>query len=191
VNSKELVLYLVTNFPNLFSSLSILENDNILITLVDKNRLELFFRFLKRHTLFQFSQLLDLWALDFLLMNRRFQVNYMVLSLFLNLRIILRCNVEFKNLIVPSVCNIYPSANWLEREAFDLYGVYFDKHPDLRRILTDYAFEGHPMRKDFPLVGFWEVRYSVEHQKVILEPVVSVQEYRFFDFLSPWDLTQH
>lgn len=134
----------------------------------------------------QFSQLMDLCGVDFLGRNPRFDVVYNLLSLVHNTRIRIKVKVE-EGMPVPSVTAIYSSANWWEREAFDLYGVPFDNHPDLRRILTDYGFEGHPLRKDFPLTGYVEVRYDGEKQKVVYEPVKLPQAFRTFDFESPWE----
>jgi NADH-quinone oxidoreductase subunit C len=133
-----------------------------------------------------FTQLLDICGVDYPGREFRFDVVYHLLSPQLNHRI--RVKIEADDATpVPSVVSIFPSANWYEREAFDLYGILFSGHPDLRRILTDYGFQGHPLRKDFPLTGFVEVRYSEEQKRVIYEPVRLPQEFRNFDFLSPWE----
>jgi NADH-quinone oxidoreductase subunit C len=134
----------------------------------------------------QFSQLMDLCGVDYLGRSPRFDVVYNLLSLVHNNRIRVKVRVE-EGMPVPSVTTLYSSANWWEREAFDLYGIPFDDHPDLRRILTDYGFEGHPLRKDFPLTGYVEVRYDGEKQKVVYEPVKLPQAFRTFDFESPWE----
>lgn len=134
----------------------------------------------------QFSQLMDVCGVDYLGRTPRFNVVYNLLSLVHNKRVRLKVEVE-EGMPVPSVCAVYSSANWWEREVFDLYGIPFDDHPDLRRILTDYGFEGYPLRKDFPLTGYVEVRYDEEKRKVIYEPVKLPQAFRTFDFESPWE----
>jgi NADH-quinone oxidoreductase subunit C len=134
----------------------------------------------------QFSQLMDVCGVDYLGRNPRFEVVYNLLSLVHNKRIRIKVEVE-EGMPVPSVCSVYSSANWWEREVFDLYGIPFDDHPDLRRILTDYGFEGYPLRKDFPLTGYVEVRYNQEKQQVVYEPVKLPQAFRTFDFESPWE----
>ena len=130
--------------------------------------------------------LMDIAGVDYLERERRFDVVYQFLSLKHNLRVRLKVGV-FENEIVPSLTEFYPSANWWEREVWDLYGIPFGGHPDLRRILTDYGFENHPLRKDFPLTGFLEVRYDEVQKRVVYEPVKLDQAYRDFDFLSPWE----
>lgn len=134
----------------------------------------------------QFSQLIDVCGVDYLGRDPRFVVVYNLLSLVHNKRIRLKVDVE-EGLPVPSACSVYSSANWWEREVFDMYGIPFEDHPDLRRILTDYGFEGYPMRKDFPLTGYVEVRYDLEKQQVVYEPVNLPQAFRTFDFESPWE----
>lgn len=134
----------------------------------------------------QFSQLMDVCGVDYLGRTPRFDVVYHLLSLVYNKRIRLKVEVE-EGMPVPSACEVYSSANWWEREVFDLYGIPFEDHPDLRRILTDYGFEGYPMRKDFPLTGYVEVRYDQEKRQVVYEPVNLPQAFRTFDFESPWE----
>ena len=146
--------------------------------------------FLKTNKECKFRQLIDITAVDYPQREKRFKIVYMLLSHENNLRIIINTNVDEKE-IVPSITKIFPSANWMEREVFDMYGVSFKDHPDLRRILTDYGFDGFPLRKDFPLTGHTEVRYSEEKKKVISEPVNLDQEYRDFDFQSPWEGTKY
>ena len=146
--------------------------------------------FLKTNENCQFKQLIDITAVDYLEKEKRFKLVYLFLSLENNLRIILNISVSEIDKI-PSITKIFPSANWMEREVFDMYGISFKDHPDLRRILTDYGFEGHPLRKDFPLTGHTEVRYSETKKKVISEPVKLEQEYRDFDFDSPWEGTKY
>ena len=146
--------------------------------------------FLKTNEKCKFRQLIDLTAVDYPQKEDRFKIVYLLLSHENNLRIIININIEEKD-IVPSITKIFPSANWMEREVFDMYGIIFEDHPDLRRILTDYGFKGYPLRKDFPLTGHTEVRYSEEKKKVISEPVKLDQEYRNFDFQSPWEGTKY
>jgi len=146
--------------------------------------------FLKTNDKCRFKQLIDITAVDYLGREKRFKVVYLLLSHENNLRIIISVHID-ETVIVPSIAKIFPSANWMEREVFDMYGVSFKGHPDLRRILTDYGFEGYPLRKDFPLTGHTEVRYSEAKKKVISEPVKLDQEYRDFDFESPWEGTKY
>ena len=146
--------------------------------------------FLKTNKKCKFKQLIDITAVDYLQKEKRFKIVYLLLSHENNLRIIININIDEKT-IVPSITKIFPSANWMEREVFDMYGISFQDHPDLRRILTDYEFKGYPLRKDFPLTGHTEVRYSENEKKVIYEPVKLDQEYRKFDFESPWEGTKY
>ena len=146
--------------------------------------------YLKTNYKCRFKQLIDITAVDYPGKEKRFKIVYLLLSHENNLRILININIEEKT-PVPSITKIFPSANWMEREVFDMYGISFKDHPDLRRILTDYGFEGHPLRKDFPLTGHTEVRYSEKHKKVISEPVKLDQEYRNFDFESPWEGTKY
>ena len=146
--------------------------------------------FLKTNENCRFKQLIDITAVDYPEKEKRFKVVYLLLSHENNLRILINMNIDEKTL-VPSITKIFPSANWMEREVFDMYGISFKDHPDLRRILTDYGFEGYPLRKDFPLTGHTEVRYSEEKKKVIYEPVKLDQQYRDFDFESPWEGTKY
>ena len=146
--------------------------------------------YLKTNDKCRFKQLIDITAVDYPEKEKRFKLVYLLLSHENNLRILININIDEKT-HVPSITKIFPSANWMEREVFDMYGVSFKDHPDLRRILTDYGFKGYPLRKDFPLTGHTEVRYSEEHKKVISEPVKLDQEYRNFDFESPWEGTKY
>ena len=146
--------------------------------------------YLKTNDKSRFKQLIDITAVDYPEKEKRFKLVYLLLSHENNLRILININIDEKTL-VPSITKIFPSANWMEREVFDMYGVSFKDHPDLRRILTDYGFKGYPLRKDFPLTGHTEVRYSEEHKKVVYEPVKLDQEYRNFDFESPWEGTKY
>ncbi len=133
-----------------------------------------------------FETIMDVTAVDYPERPERFEVVYSLLSLTKNLRLRVKLNTDEQK-PVPSVCSVYPAANWYEREVYDLYGVLFSGHPDLRRIMTDYGFEGHPLRKDFPLTGYVEVRYDEEQKRVIYEPVKLTQDFRNFDALSPWE----
>ena len=135
---------------------------------------------------FGFQQLLDVCGVDYPDRAERFDVVYHLLSLTRNARIRVKVTTDEVR-PVPSVIEVYPSAGWFEREAFDMYGMLFSNHPDLRRLLTDYGFQGHPLRKDFPMTGYVEVRYDEEQKRVVYEPVKLTQEFRSFDFLSPWE----
>ena len=146
--------------------------------------------FLKTNKNTKFRQLIDITAVDYPENAKRFKLVYLLLSHEFNNRIKINYSVS-ENEIINSIVKIFPSANWMEREVFDMYGIKFKDHPDLRRILTDYNFEGHPLRKDFPLTGHNEVRYSEEDKKVIYEPVKLEQNYRDFDFESPWEGTKY
>lgn len=135
---------------------------------------------------FGFQQLLDVCGVDYPDREERFEVVYHLLSLTRNARVRVKVTTDEVQ-PVPTVIEVYPSANWFEREAFDMYGMLFSGHPDMRRLLTDYGFEGHPLRKDFPMTGYVEVRYDEEQRRVVYEPVKLTQEFRTFDFLSPWE----
>ena len=146
--------------------------------------------FIKSNENTKFRQLIDITVVDYPENTQRFKVEYLFLSHEFNQRIILSYLIS-ENEVISSLTPIYPAANWMEREVFDMYGVKFKDHPDLRRILTDYDFEGHPLRKDFPLTGHTEVRYSEDQKKVIKEPVKLEQNYRNFDYESPWEGTKY
>ena len=165
------------NFDQLFIDVDI---ENIISTIL----------FLKTNEKCRFKQLIDITAVDYPEKEKRFKIVYLLLSHEKNLRIVINTHINEKAL-VPSITKIFPSANWMEREVFDMYGVSFKDHPDLRKILTDYGFEGYPLRKDFPLTGHTEVRYSEAKKKVISEKVKLDQEYRNFDFESPWEGTKY
>ena len=163
--------------------------EELLIESASENIIEVI-QFLKSNEFCKFKQLIDIVGVDYPEDEKRFQLIYIFLSHELNQRIKLLIKFETQKQI-PSITKIFPSANWMEREIFDMYGVKFKNHPDLRRILTDYDFKGHPLRKDFPLTGFNEVRYSEKNKKVIYEPVKLEQNYRDFDFESPWEGTKY
>ena len=165
------------NFDQLFIDV---DTENIISTIL----------FLKTNEKCRFKQLIDITAVDYPEKEKRFKIIYLLLSHEKNLRIVINTYIDEK-VVVPSITKIFPSANWMEREVFDMYGVSFKDHPDLRRILTDYGFEGYPLRKDFPLTGHTEVRYSEAKKKVISEEVKLDQEYRDFDFESPWEGTKY
>ena len=146
--------------------------------------------FLRDNTDTRFKQLIDICVVDYPDREPRFEVVYHLLSHRHNQRIRVKLRADADS-PVPSACAVFSAAGWYEREAWDMYGVYFSDHPDLRRLLTDYGFQGHPMRKDFPLTGYVEVRYDDEQKRVVYEPVTLTQEFRTFDFMSPWEGTQY
>jgi len=166
-----------------------IENNELLIETEESEILDVV-QFLKSNEKCKFRQLIDIAGVDYPENEKRFELIYLFLSHEHNLRIKLLIKFQINQTIV-SLTKIFPSANWMEREVFDMYGVKFKNHPDLRRILTDYGFKGHPLRKDFPLTGFNEVRYSEKEKKVIYEPVKLEQNYRNFDFESPWEGTSY
>ena len=145
--------------------------------------------FLRDDMNYQFKQLMELCGVDYPEREERFDVVYCLLSLTQNLRVRVKVSTD-ETTPVPSLTGVYSSAGWWEREAWDLFGIYFSDHPDLRRILTDYGFEGHPLRKDFPLTGYVEIRYDDKQKRVVYEPVKLAQDFRSFDFLSPWEGAQ-
>ena len=157
---------------------------------IDKDSLLDVVIFLKKNNSTKFRQLIDITAVDYIGSENRFKMIYLLLSHEYNLRINITFSIN-ENEVVNSLTKIFPSANWMEREVFDMYGIKFNDHPDLRRILTDYGFSGHPLRKDFPITGHSEVRYSEEKKKVIYEPVKLEQNYRNFDYSSPWEGTEY
>ena len=168
---------------------SIIENNELLVETDEAELLDVV-QFLKSNEECKFKQLIDIAGVDYPENEKRFELIYLFLSHEHNLRIKLLIKFQINQTIV-SLTKIFPSANWMEREVFDMYGIKFKNHPDLRRILTDYGFKGHPLRKDFPLTGFNEVRYSEKEKKVIYEPVKLEQNYRNFDFESPWEGTNY
>ena len=163
--------------------------DELLIE-INENDLTDVVQFLKSNENCKFRQLIDIAGVDYPEDEKRFELVYLFLSHEHNTRIKLLIKFQLGQ-IINSITKIFPSANWMEREVFDMYGIKFKNHPDLRRILTDYGFKGHPLRKDFPLTGFNEVRYSEKEKKVIYEPVKLEQNYRNFDFESPWEGTNY
>ena len=166
-----------------------IKNDQIYLN-IDSSDITDVILFLKNNENTNFKQLIDITAVDYPENEKRFKLVYLLLSHEFNVRILIDCFIN-ENEIPPSLTKIYPSANWMEREVFDMYGISFKDHPDLRRILTDYNFKSYPLRKDFPLTGYNEVRYSEEEKKVIYEPVKLEQNYRNFDYESPWEGTKY
>ena len=168
---------------------SFIKNSELTIEIDENNLIEVI-QFLKSNERCKFKQLIDIAGVDYPDSEKRFQLVYLLLSHENNIRI--KVSTQFQlNQIINSITKIFPSANWMEREVFDMYGIKFKNHPDLRRILTDYGFKGYPLRKDFPLTGFNEVRYSEKDKKVVYEPVKLEQNYRNFDFESPWEGTNY
>ncbi len=160
-------------------------HDELNVDVAPSNLVE-FIEFLKSDRSCQFSTLVDITGVDYPERAKRFDVVYHFLSMYQNQRIRLRVSIREEDM-VPSIVDVHPSANWFEREVFDMFGILFSGHPDLRRILTDYGFRGYPLRKDFPTTGYTEVRYDEAQKRVVYEPVSLVQEYRQFDFMSPWE----
>ena len=168
---------------------SIIENNELLVEIEENDLIDVV-QFLKSSEKCKFRQLIDIAGVDYPEEEKRFSLIYLFLSHENNFRVKLSMKLE-TNQSINSITKIFPSANWMEREVFDMYGIKFKNHPDLRRILTDYGFKGHPLRKDFPLTGFNEVRYSEKEKKVVYEPVKLEQNYRNFDFESPWEGTNY
>ncbi len=161
----------------------------LILRLTNQKKIEALLLLLKDHPDFLCSILSDLFVVDYPDRTQRFEVVYNLLSIKHNFRVIIKVGIDSDN--IDTVMQVHSCALWYEREAWDMYGIKFNHNPDLRRILTDYGFEGHPLRKDFPLTGYKEVRYDLEQKKVIYEPVNLTQEFRTFDFLSPWEGTQY
>ena len=164
---------------------SMIANDELSLETTPGGLIELL-KYLRDNAACQFTTLVDICGVDYPDREKRFEVVYHFLSMRQNQRIRVRLSVA-EDEIVPSVVELFPAADWFEREVFDMYGVMFSGHPDLRRILTDYGFRGHPLRKDFPTTGYVELRFDEEQKRVVYEPVTLVQEYRQFDFMSPWE----
>lgn len=181
--------YISQNFADIKVNLPI-QHDNLIIY-VAKEKIVDFLTFLRDDKELSFKILLDVFGADMLgIRNPRFEVIYNLLSLKLNNRITIKVALD-ENEKVATVCDVFSTANWFEREVFDMYGIKFANHPDLRRILTDYGFEGHPLRKDFPLTGYKEVHYDEDAKKVVYSDVNLNQEFREFDFEMPWEGTQY
>ncbi|MBP5855520.1 NADH-quinone oxidoreductase subunit C [Marivibrio halodurans] len=181
---QDLADYIESKFPNEIDERRIANDELSLV--VPASSLVRLCKFLRDDANCLFKQCMDICGVDFPDREKRFEIVYNLLSMKHNLRLRLKVETD-DEMPVPSVTGVWPSAGWWERETWDLYGVFFSDHPDLRRILTDYGFEGHPLRKDFPLTGFVEPRYDAEQRRVVYEPVRLTQEFRTFDFLSPWE----
>ena len=167
-------------------SIRFAEHSGVLSIICDANNLLEVVQYLNSDLEFRFSMLIDIFAVDYPKNLERFEVNYCFLSVEKNYRVNIKVNVK-DGVSIPSLSFLYKNAVWLEREVWDMNGIKFKDSPDLRRILTDYGFEGHPLRKDFPLSGYKEVRYDIVENKVVYEPLNLVQEYREFDFINPWE----
>ena len=190
-SQEELAMYVVENFPQKHHAISYdTGKDNHIIFMAHYEDIITLLTFLRDDVRCQCKQLVDICGVDYLEKEKRFELVYHLLSLKYNHRFRVKIMVNEEE-IVPSASSIFSSANWLEREIWDMYGIGFSGHPDLRRILSDYGFDGYPLRKDFPLTGYVEVRYDPERQKVVYEPVNLDQEYRQFDFISPWEGTNY
>ena len=171
---------------NKFNNAKIISNEKYIEIQIDCLDIFNTIKQLKDDSSLQFDQLIDLTAIDYPSQNKRFHIVYLLMSMTLNQRILIKSSLsDGEN--IDTITPIHKAANWYERECYDLFGIQFLNHPDLRRIMTDYNFEGHPLRKDFPLTGFTEVRYDDLEKKVVYEPVKLTQEYRNFDFMSPWE----
>ena len=188
IDIKDLEKFINSSLTTLIKSSDIKLNQLNIYFDID-NISEIIF-FLKNNEKCKFKQLIDITAVDYPNREKRFKMVYLLLSHENNNRIILNSDISIDTKVL-SISNIFPSANWMEREVFDMYGIIFKDHPDLRRILTDYDFEGYPLRKDYPLTGHTEVRYSEDQKKVVYEPVKLEQNYRNFDFESPWEGTNY
>ena len=181
---KDLNDFLLSNYSEDIIN-SVIEHSHLSITIVFSS-IEKITSILKNNDVCKFRTLIDITAIDYPEQDERFCLVYHYLSMQQNIRIRIKSFVKDEQ-IVPSITNFFPSANWFEREVFDMYGILFSNQPDMRRILTDYGFQGHPLRKDFPTTGYLELRYDQEKKKVVYEPVKLTQEYRRFDFMSPWE----
>jgi len=180
----DLAAHIESRMPDAVRSSQIVVGE--LTLLAERDHILNLLRFLRDDQQCNFEMLIDICGVDYPERSERFEVVYHLLSMRMNHRIRVRIRTD-EETAVPSSVPLWPAANWFEREAFDMYGIQFADHPDLRRILTDYGFEGWPLRKDFPLTGHYEVRYDDLEKRVIYEPVKLAQEYRNFDFLSPWE----
>ena len=183
-NLVDLAAHIEARMPDAVRSTQIILGE--LTVLAERDHILALLRFLRDDQQCNFETLIDICGVDYPGRSERFEVVYHLLSMRMNHRVRVRIRADEETAVASSVA-IWPAANWFEREAFDMYGIQFSEHPDLSRILTDYGFEGFPLRKDFPLTGHYEVRYDDLEKRVIYEPVKLVQEYRNFDFLSPWE----
>lgn len=184
VSLQEIATKLAETFGDDYLSRQLWQEELTLV--IQRESITKVLTYLRDHGDYLFKQLIDLCGVDYPEREQRFEVVYHLLSVKYNRRLRLKVYTD-ENSPVPSATAVYSAANWWEREAWDLFGIHFDGHPDLRRLLTDYGFEGHPLRKDFPLTGYVEVRYDDERKRVVYEDVQLPQAYRNFDFLSPWE----
>jgi len=185
---KELAAHIEARRPDCVLSSEIAHGE-LTVTVTLASLLQ-FIEFLQKDRSCRFSTLIDITAVDYPGREARFDVVYHLLSMYQNHRVRVKAAVR-EDEMAPSITSLYPAANWYEREVYDLFGIVFSGHPDLRRILTDYGFRGHPLRKDFPTTGYVEVRYDETQKRVVYEPVSLTQEYRQFDFMSPWEGAQY
>ena len=169
-----------------FLGVELINNDKYLEIKTEPIKIFNIIKELKEDTKLLFDQLIDVTAIDYPSREKRFDIIYLLISLTLNQRILVKTSID-ESTVLESITIIHKAANWYERECYDLFGIQFSNHPDLRRIMTDYNFEGHPLRKDFPLTGHTEVHYDDLEKKVVYEPVKLAQEYRNFDYISPWE----
>ena len=183
--NQSFVHVLTSMVPKWLEEIQVIRDE--IICIVPSWALLPFLTFLKNHTNTQFKMLIDITAVDYPSRSSRFEVVYQLLSIHYNARIRVKTNVD-ELTPIESVSSLFPSANWFERETWDMFGICFLNHPDLRRILTDYGFEGHPLRKDFPLTGYLEFKYDDTKKRVIAEPVELAQQFRNFQFRSPWEV---
>lgn len=184
IKNIKLANFLIRVFTKGIKSI-VIKND-LYIVEVERENLYDFLYFIKTNSQVKADSLLDVWGVDYPELAKRFEINYMLLSIKYNYRLMVKVRVG-KDEGIKSVVTLFNSASWLEREVWDMYGVYFVEHPDLRRILTDYGFEGFPLRKDFPLSGYVEVRYDDGEKRIVVEPLEMMQDFRFFNFKSPWE----
>jgi NADH/F420H2 dehydrogenase subunit C len=181
--NKQLISWIASSAPGL---VKITLHSSFLILTVNPESVGFVATFLKKNQRLRFDSLLDVWATDYISNNARFELNYLLLSVSGFKRVVIRTHLT-DNQGTKSLVHLFKSAGWLEREVWDMYGIVFYEHSDLRRILTDYGFEGHPLRKDYPLSGFIEVRYDDGDKRIVYEPLEVAQEYRSFQFKSPWN----
>mgnify|MGYP003900039823 FL=1 len=181
---KDLGEHIAASRPDAVKSFHISTDE--LVVMAERDHIVGLLRFLREDPQCDFETMIDICGVDYPERAERFEVVYHLLSMHLNHRVRVRVSTD-EDTAVPSACAVWPAANWFEREVFDMFGILFSGHPDLRRILTDYGFRGYPLRKDFPTTGYTEVRYDEVEKRVVYEPVSLVQEYRQFDFMSPWE----
>lgn len=186
---REIGVYLMHVLQGCFDNIKINIKDRIIVCTVYNSKLIFVVNFLRKNSIFSCKGLVDVWGVDYPDKTKRFEINYLFISYKYKFRVWLKVALEEKEEVL-TISHLYSSAGWLEREVWDMFGVFFKDHKDLRRILTDYGFEGFPLRKDFPISGYVEVRYDDGEKRVVQEVIELAQEYRFYKFMSPWkDLT--